>query len=287
MAITIICPGGAGDILLATGILKYRDELWPGEKIVWFSAENNLYVLDGIRCIDQVKKVVIDTCYRWEDLAPNKVFVPCAWMNWPGQPEPFPPEMTTIEKIRYSFEKRMPGTKIVGEWHPCLEYSEQDEAEALDIVRRLPAGKKIMLETEFRSGQSFLDESTLSEMMEKVRSVWGDCSFVFVSKKNAACEDKGVFQFPGLSFPVVLALFGCMDAFMGVASGITCAICSWAANPDVPRFEVINHPSMVTREIARGPYSVALEKGGLFGKLSSFLGGNYDFIPSNRTSPLS
>ena len=279
--IAIVNPGGVGDILMSTGILKYKDQLWPGKECVWYSDPENTRILakvDGLKEARALERN--ESCWVWHQDDAEMVFVPCPWMRPLNSVEKvFPPGTLMIEKPRLTFEKDM-SVRIPGPWHPCLGYSKEDASTAETIKACLPQGKTVLLETQYLSSQSFLTNPILKRMMEEMRLAWGDCNFLFVSGGASGIPDvKGATPCSKMSLPSVLALFNLSDAFIGVSSGISCAMCSWHASPKTPRLELISNPDANTTRCSRGPISVALNEEQLWDKLPLFLHGKHDYTP--------
>lgn len=283
--IGIINPGGVGDILLSTSVLKYRDRLWPGKEVVWYCHKENAYVLSRVKGIKEVRAVLAANGQDYRGLYDadiEKMVVAAPWLHIAGISVPIPAGMPFVQIHRFIFET-VTGIGL-GEWHPCLEYSKEDDDVAETVMGCLPFKKTVMLETAYYSNQSFLDEAILVRMMDEIRREWGDCNFLFASGKRkdgtASLPDgKGVFSCSKLPLWMLLALFNRVDAFVGVSSGISCAVCSWAASESVPRLELIRNPIPSTEKCSRGPISTAYNSEELFAKLPLFLRGKFDFVP--------
>ena len=282
--IAIVNPGGVGDILLSTGILKYKDELWPGKDVVWYCCDNNRHALAGVRGLKEIRRMEFTPShYQWKGSDVDKMCIPCPWMgSLPCAHKELPNGTLMADKHRLLFEQDT-SARIPGSWHACLECSPQDDSMASSMMECLPRRKTIMLETGYLSSQSFLDQGILLRMVDVIKTAWGECNFLFVSGNLPLFpkdgEGKWAFDCSKLPISAVLAMYNRIDAFVGVSSGISCAVCSWNANPAVPRLEM-TIPEASCRKVSRGPISTALDEKQLFSKLPAFLEGKYDFVPS-------
>jgi hypothetical protein len=285
--IAILNPGGVGDMLLSSSVLRYKDELWPGKNVVWYCQEETKHVLSNVTGLKEVRLLenVKDSWYSWYEPSDcEQLLVTSPWMAKLSKscvPIDFSPGTLMVDKPRLIVEKAT-STRILGPWHPCLGCSADDRNVAETIDGCLPNPRTVMLETAYYSGQSFLDMEILARMMGEIRQAWGDCNFVLVSGGKGALlpEGKDVFACPKLSLSAVVALFNRCDAFIGVSSGLSCAVCSWDASPDVPRLEIIRNPAAETRKSSRGPFSAVLNEEQLFAKLPEFLAGKHDYVPA-------
>jgi hypothetical protein len=289
--IAILNPGGVGDMLLSTSVLKYRNELWPGKDIVWYCVDQNNKVLSSVPGLKELRPVVYkDRWLGWTTPHDCDLFLATApWMtNLPERilQTNFPIDTLMTDKHKRIVEKAT-STRILGGWHPCLECSDVDRNVAETIRGLLPYDKTVMMETGYYSGQSFLTMEILERLISEIRRAWGDCNFVFVSggEKSLIPEGRGMFSCSKLSLSSVVSLFNLSDAFVGVSSGLSIAVCSWDANPDVPRIELIQDPTAATRKVSRGPISTVFDEEQLFTKLPEFLSGKYDYIPTEYTGP--
>jgi len=279
--IGIVCPGGIGDILMSSSILKYKDELWPNKDIVWYCLDVNKRVLLNIPGIKEIRPLIAENYkYVWYHHDVDKMFTPCPWMNIYNSDKKLPPDTLFVDKPRLIFERDM-GIKIPGPWHPCLEYTPEDDNFALTLLECLPFKKTIMFETAYYSNQSFLNQDILLKIISEIQKTWGDCNFLFPSGGARALipEGNGMFFCSKLTLPPIVALHNHVDAFISVSSGISCAVCSWSASPNIPKLGIIKNPLVDISKISRGPISVALNEKELFEKLPKFLNKEYDFIP--------
>jgi len=287
--IAIVSPGGVGDMLLSTSVLKYRDQFWPGKDIVWYSAKETEYVLSNVPGLKEVRNVRGEGGWTgWVESSDcEKFLVTAPWMHSISNNQiKIPKDTIMIDYLKLVTEWAT-SSRILGPLHPCLECSAYDNKVAETIDGCLPYPKTVMIESGYYSDQSFLNIGILEKMMEGIREKWGDCNFAFASGgKNALLpEGKGVFSCSKLSLSGVLALFNLCDAFIGVSSGLSWAVCSWAANPEVPRLELIKMPIAETRKSSRGPISVVWNEDQLFSKLPEFLAGKHDYVPQKFEGP--
>jgi hypothetical protein len=264
--IGIFAPGQNGDVITATAVLKYRDELWPGKDIVWFC---------NAPCNDALKHQDVEIReYPWQspevDFNTNGMkgennrlsqtrkldfditrdlddgYFPLPWMRPAG----------FLQDLEYPLiSKKIFGIPDHYSWHPCLAFSDDEKGKAANFMSFLPKRKTIMLETFAGSGQSGWNDDLTHETIKVCREIFDECNFIFASHID---HDRFLYYLGGFAscsgFTVreTALIHDYCDLFIGVSSGISVATSHWGANP-VPKIQYCNHHICSTVPIARGP----------------------------------
>lgn len=265
--IGIFVHGQHGDIALSTCVLKYKDILWPGKKIVWYcnlSPEKATY-LDMLKFNDAIFEVrdwppvdfrtLIDgngqlLLERKSDFDSMKDlhngYFPAPWAVLPSK---------VLEEVTYANIPRMIyGADPSWEWHPYLGFSDEEREIAKDFCSKLPHARTVMLETQLRSaGDARMSEDLIKNIMRLCRNKWGTCNFIFASNLDYShlVDDRGVVSASEFTVRQTALLNNHSDLFVGVCSGITQAASCWGNKP-VPRIEMSSTTTQ-SSVIANGP----------------------------------
>lgn len=270
--IGIFAYGQHGDIALCTCVLKYKDILWPGKKIVWYcnlSPEKATY-LDMLKYNDAIYEVrdwpqvdfrtltdkngqlILNRRQDFENMHDlHNGYFPAPWAVLPNN---------ALNGVNYANIPRIIyGADPSWEWHPYLCYSDEERAAAKDFCSSLPHSKTIMLETQLRSAGDYnLPEDVIRNIMRLCRNKFGNCNFIFAGMMDHTkyVDDAGVVS--GSQFTVRQAglLNNHSDLFIGVCSGITQAASCWGNKP-TPRVELCGE-IIQSSVIANGPVTSAL-----------------------------
>lgn len=250
--IWMMASGGIGDIACSTSLLHFKDELWPGDKIVWFVHPLFPDILKYNDKIDEVR--IVDEIHTKKDC---KIQVQTA--PWGNQ------RLIESSDTPYTIlpMKLMKKNWPLSEWHPCIYFSEEEDIAAKKFVSSLPYPRTIMLETFCRSGQSTWNNNYSLKIIKICREIMGNCNFIFASKKgfgdapDQMPEIEGAGLVDGGSFTArqLIPVYNKCDMFIGISSGISCLTCSWSASPNVKRVEYVYFNKYSTELISRGPIS--------------------------------
>jgi hypothetical protein len=270
--IGIFCPGHHGDMALCTSILKYKDILWPGKDIVWFTSLDPAYAsrLDMLKFNDAISEIrewpcqmdfhLLRTpdglliperkgdCDSLKDL--DQGYFPAPWFLLPSP---------KWEVIHYAnIPKMVYGADPSWEWHPYLCFSDEEREMIRDFCAKLPHSKSIMLETNLTSAHFQLSDDVIRNIMQLCRTKFGNCNFIFASKldKSGAVRDYSSFGDDVIScsqFTIrqCALIHNHCDLFVGVCSGLTVAASCWGNKP-VPRVEQCSSLTSYS-VIANGP----------------------------------
>jgi hypothetical protein len=263
MKIGIFLPGGHGDIMSAMSVLKYKDVLWPGAEIQWFCSPVESEVLKfapvEIKLWEDFTELIRVNQgrdnFKYNDVKdkfPNvkgldKEYFPAPWMYEPHQEQRKGKDYPSVSKGVF-------GVDPSWEWHPMLYFSDEEREMVKDYCLSLPHKRTIMLETDFRSGQSTWNDNMTRQTMMRCRSHLGPCNFIFASEKDHSrfVDDAGVVTCSHLSVRQCALVNDYADLFVGVSSGISVATSCWGAKP-VPKIQYTNTFVCSTVSIANGP----------------------------------
>jgi hypothetical protein len=248
MKIGIFAPWGKGDLLISTGVLKYKDSLWPSSEVVWFCSPENRDLLSHNPNISEARTwpypwgqihvewlvtrgerhgLLNSRKSEFKELSDLDLgYFSTPWFNGGlGRP------LAEVPSCVFGIPKGMP-------WRPDVYLTKEEWKAASDFVDRLPFPFTIMLETMQKSGQSTWNCSMTRETMATCNGILGQCNFVFGSPNgHASLAGPGIVDCSSLSFRQCLSAYNNVDLFIGISSGISCLTAAWAANPDVRRIE--------------------------------------------------
>ena len=227
-----------GDILLCTPIAKQLKADNPDCEVIWYTSEKYKFILENNPFIDQIVSFEGDPLML-DGLIPELksrhqwtgFFTPAAYMNRETMPDEGLPELV---KNSVDLEWTVP-------FVPVLRLSETEKARAAVYWDGLPAGKKILIETEFHSQQSPLTEEYIEKLFETLSPV--NPVFVFTAKNKPAYFDKFKNKYSNVfwcqeDFRLNAEFYNLCDAFIGVSSGISCLSNSDYCRNDVPHLEI-------------------------------------------------
>lgn len=207
--IGIFCPGQAGDTGVVTGILNYRDIVFPGKEIIWYINHPNADLL-RYAPISEVRPwpwagnglpantpdfypLLCDENNRLnKELAKQYELTNDLEDGW--FPTPWMLPVVKRHGIEYSnCSKRVFGIDENLPWHPVFNFSEEEYENALQFTRGMLAKYIILFETFAGSSQSRLDEEMIKRSMNICREQRSGCKFIFASHKYLRDNE----QFPG------------------------------------------------------------------------------------------
>lgn len=260
--IGIFLPGGNGDIMTAMSVLKYKDVLWPGKQIVWFCSPVESDCLKfapvEIALWEDFTKLIVN---NGKDLGQylevksqftsvkdlEKEYFPAPWMYEPNDPIRDGVHYPLISKTVFGVDPSL-------EWHPQLYFSDEEREKAKDFCLSLPHKKTVMLETDYRSGQSLWNDGMTKITMRMCREKLGSCNFIFSSEKDNSrfVDDHGVVSGKDFTVRQSALLNNYSDLFIGVSSGISVSTSCWNNKP-TPKIQSTNTYTCSTVGIANGP----------------------------------
>lgn len=291
--IGIFCAGQAGDILVISSVLRYRQEMWGDCKIVWFISPDNMDLLKyqdielrpfprGYGYPEMVvteNKKLTDAGKEpiWEDWLPlvdernhlnlelKTNYPSLAEIDFGFFPAPHQIHYTKRHGLEYSLcSKKVFGIPNSYQWHPFLMFSDEERLAANNFIKSLGAGKIVFSETFAGSGQSLLDEEMVEKGMALCREHWGDCNFIFGSHKFLRHKEKfpdGFFQQPGVFSAADFTVRQCAliaeksDLFLSVSSGLSVAASAWELRTP-PMLQFAGSEICSTKAIANGRFEL-------------------------------
>lgn len=279
--IGIFCPGQAGDLCTAMGVLKYIDTLFPGKEIIWFANYPNAESLKFSN-VSEVRP------YPWagnglppgtpdffpllcngnnrlnKELAANYEltndledgFFPTPWMVSPPKQEGI--DYPNVSKMIF-------GVDDTWEWHPYLLFSDEEIRGAEEFISKLPPNRKnIMLETFCGSGQSaFWNENTTKRIMHICRELLNGVNFIFASHKHKGgpdnigidnsmfFDDAGCVSCAHFTVRQTALINDYCHLMIGMSSGISVATSAWGLKP-VPKLQYCGSKKCSTVAIVNG-----------------------------------
>ena len=277
--IGIFLFGQAGDLATATGVLKYIDVLFPNKEIIWYA---NLPNADALR-YSNVSEV---RAWLW---AGNGLpigcpdYYPLLCVNnrlnmelksqYPGtydlEDGYFPaPHMVSSEKqdgIDYAdCAKMIFGVPKEWEWHPVLQWSDEEREMVRSMMDSLPKGRKnILIENYCGSGQSaHWNEDTTRKIMKICREKLGDVNFIFASHKSTGMngadimnssffDDIGCIGLEKLTVRQASLAINYCDLMVCMSSGISVSTSAWGLRP-VPKLQFCGSRKCSTVALANG-----------------------------------
>lgn len=279
--IGIFCPGQAGDLCTVMSVLCYIPTLWPDKEIIFFTNFPNADSLRFARTTEvrpypwagnglpagtpdfypllcTNNRLNKDEAAKWEltkDLEDG--YFPTPWMVASEKQDGI--DYPNVSKMVFS----VPAEK---EWHPCLNWSDEEREATRKFMDALPRGRyNILLETFCGSGQSaYWDEQTTKDIMSICRDIKGECNFVFVSHKH-----KGGPNNEGLPNEMFFDSDGCVsaahftvrqaallneycDLMVCMSSGISVSTSAWGLR-GTPKLQFCGSKKCSTVALANGP----------------------------------
>jgi hypothetical protein len=287
--IAVFLAGQAGDIMEASSVLRYRNELWGDAKIVWYidDANRDLLAYQDIELrtfprgfgypemvIEENKKLVEQGKEPiWEDWLPlvdennhmnlelKKNYPSLADIDYGYFPAPHQVDVVKRHNVTYpDVSRKVFGIPDSYEWHPCLEFVEEDYDKVESFLDEVGKGKIVFIETFAGSGQSLLDEEMVMTAMDMCDDVWPDCKFVFGSHKflrnkeafpEHFFENINVYSCKDFTVRQCALIAGSSDLIISVSSGITVAASCWYNKP-VPTLQFTGSSICGTKALALG-----------------------------------
>lgn len=293
--IAIFCHGQNGDCMTISSVLRYREWLWPGCKIVWYIADENRDLLKyqdiELRTFPRgfgYPEMVVEENRKlvekggvpiWEDWAPlvnskNQLDI-IAKTNYPSLSDIdygyFPAPHQIPPSKRHGWDYPVCSKKIFGvpddyPWHPVLEFSDEEKRMAADFISELDEegyGKKIFFETFAGSSQSVLSKEMVFRTMDICKRLWPDCCFIFGSHKFLRGEeDFPIGFFSGeitscAEFTVrqTALIAEKCDLMISVSSGLSVAASAW----DLKSPHILQFCGSFicsTKSLANGPFDL-------------------------------
>lgn len=243
--IGIICPGAFGDIALATGVLHYRNTLWPNSRVRWYVSPQyqDMAFHPGI---DEVRlwNGKVDG-HEYADCA--RVYKAAAWLCEATR------KLWLIHHYRMVFD--MPHNT---EWHPCLDWIDGECQRASEFIDTLPKGRvNVMLETQQHSNQSLWDAATTAYVLSQCRKRWPGRVNVLMASYQQRLLGDDTFSCAGFTVRQCCLLYNQCHAFFGCSSGISAATCNWESNRDVKRAMFIRDSWSTFQGVAWGRHREA------------------------------
>jgi ADP-heptose:LPS heptosyltransferase len=238
---------GLGDVLNATIIARQIRADRPNAHIVWYTAAQYAFVLEGNPDVDEIVPLdgdpkALDSCIEKlrSERSWDAFYVPAPYLAYEKLPGG---DLTELMLATYDRPLTVP-------LRPVMVLSEQEVERARQWWAQLPSDRpRILVETEFFSQQSPWDFSyavALIEALTQHRPV-----FVFTAKNCPPYWDELRTVYPDcvwcdLPFRLNAELYNLCDAFVGVSSAISCLSNSTWCRHDVPHIEVVSGPHWST-----------------------------------------
>lgn len=263
--IIIFLHGQNGDILEASSVLKYRDELWgEGNEIIWYADKNNFDLLNhqnievrefprGFGYPEMVERenrkldgTDLPLWADWKPLVDEKnhlnIGLSKAYPELVGAtvgyfPAPHQIPLHKRHNVQYSdCSKMVFGVPPGYEWHPVIHFSDEEIQKVKAFKDSLPNRKTVAIESFCGSGQSLLSDKQIRFTIDKCREILGECNFIFMSHKYLNGNE--IFPHDILDMADVYGadifkvrecglLVGLCDLLISVSSGITVAASCW------------------------------------------------------------
>ncbi|MFN8391586.1 MAG: hypothetical protein U0136_14955 [Bdellovibrionota bacterium] len=234
-----------GDVLCATPIAKQLKIDEPNCRVTYFTSTPGEAVLRENPYIDEIVTLPGDPLQLDREIEGLKAlrpwkrfFTPAAYMNYEAIPggSIYQPKGTV-----FGIVKAAAGLHWTIPFIFPFRLTEEEQHQARAFWNTLPAGPKILVETDYRSEQSPWTDDYNFQMLDAFRDL--DPVFVFTSKVRPRFFESFVSLYPraywaDVPFRLNAELFNLCDAYVGVSSGISCLTYSDYCRTDVPRIEV-------------------------------------------------
>lgn len=292
--VAIFMAGQQGDIMSALSVMRYRKELWGDDcKIVWFAAKENFDIFKyqdievrefprGFgypQMVYEENKKLVDAGKEpiWEDWLPlvdEKNHMNLALKNnFPSLADIdygyFPAPHQIPVNLRHGWDYPVCSKKIFGvpdnyEWHPVINFSDEERQEANDFMKDQMPGRKVIIESFAGSGQSLLDEAMIEKSMALCEERWVDCNFIFASHKFLRNNEKfpayffkqaGVYSCANFTVRQCALIAEQCDLMISVSSGITVASSAWGIKQP-PTIQYTGSFICSTKSLANGHFEL-------------------------------
>ena len=174
-------------------------------------------------------------------------FFPAPWM--------FDPENPIRKETNYAeISKKVFGINSSYEWHPVLNFSNEEKEMAREFCLKLPHKKTIMLEANSGSGHSAWHDGMTRNTMRICREKLGKCNFIFASHGDSSrfFDDDGTVSCGHFTVRQTALINNYSDLFVGVSSGISVATSCWGNKP-TPKIQYCGSIVCSTVPLANGP----------------------------------
>lgn len=242
MKIGVFAPGAAGDLLVSTALLPYKDKLWPGADIIWFAQTQYVDLLSGNPHLAEIREWtgfdnrVLRTEHNCLNQERKGQYAPVSDLDdgyfttpWLVGAAHWGVPYSRVPKVICGVPDEWP-------WHPVVEWTPEEESGAEQFARSLGPGRLVMLETVMKSNQGSWNDSTTSLVMRLCRQK-GDCTFIFASKGDHS-RFRGfgrIAECNNFTLRQLVPIYNRCHAFFGCASGVSVVTCCHKASPKVVR----------------------------------------------------
>ena len=263
--IFMTASGGFGDILCSTCLLPYREELWPGKRLAWFVHPDCKDILEFNDKVDEVR-IVSDLVSAYDPQTTITINT-APWWNGKLIGQGIPYALIPMRVVGREFK----------DWHPYIKFSKEEDERSDVFIKSLPFPKTVILETVCRSGQGSWNSQVTAETFRICRDIIGPCNFLFASKtgfdgntkQSLGFEGDGVADLSAFTIRQCVPIFNRCHLMVGISSGLSCAVCSWQANPAVERVELVHNKQYGTWPMARGPLATTTTAQELFAAITA------------------
>ena len=235
----IACFHNIGDILLCTPVARQLKHDYPDCRIVWYTSEAYAFALKENPYVDEVVALSGGAPQGMYDLYEAKLRNERPWTRFIS-PAPYrnyskAPFGNLLDLVRSGA-----GMEFTVPMAPVVRLTKLEEAVAKRYWDQLPEGRKILVECEFKSGQTLWDYSDTLAMIEALEEF--DPVFVFTSKNKPAFLIDLAKRYPkvvwcGEAYRLNAYFFNNAAALIGVSSGISALVRSDYCRRDVPVIE--------------------------------------------------
>ena len=251
-----------GDILLCTPIAKQLKADDPTCHITWFTSKRYAFVLDNNPYIDEVialpdvpldRRRIIENLKQYTT-AENagiyalnaeiprlrnsrqwtRFFTPAPYLNY-GELDKFGPDGSLLDIIKSYANLKWTVPDL-----PVVRLTDEEIKTARQYINRLPSGIKILIETEYKSYQSYFDLDCLTGIITSTLNL--KPVMIFSSKNkpdffdDVAMQYERMYWFAG-DFRLNAELYNACNGFIGVSSGISTLTYSDWCRRDLPKLE--------------------------------------------------
>ena len=144
----------------------------------------------------------------------------------------------------------------ISDWNvsfmPHVELSEEQIQEARLFKQKIPNNFNVLIEYEFFSNQSFINEFSILKILKTLKQ--NSLNLIFSGLKKpeyynnfSSIPNFNVFHYDK-SFMSNAELYNNIDFFIGCSSGITCLTSSDYCDPNIPRIELVRGEHWSTKD---------------------------------------
>ncbi len=264
MDLAIVQMASWGDVIISTIIPKALRDQRPDTKITFYTSSACAGAVVGNPHIHKLEiipankdqawgtqnQVIADARKKhekvltpWAGFYPQNEWVP---LNQPGWDYEFNPNFMWA----YVRTAQLDGLTITNPPTIYLYPSAAEVASATNFVKSLSNGRrKVMMEVEGHSGQSWMRQSWIDPIMTVITEKWGDVDLLISKGGNESPEITAAKKkWPGrvhlmnhLSLREVSVVFNSCDAFIGCSSGTSNACHSQNCKRDILWFETVKN----------------------------------------------